>query len=338
MGFISNLGVHTTYLQNFALSYVKDKASNIVMALPTIYGNKTDTYYQFDSNMVAFQDERKQATINSSKDKPNKVETEYIDLAHTIKPYAEMITLSEDDIAESEDAQINQIEDSLALLLTRAHAYETLDVRDKMVDTSIFAHSQAGTKWGAGTARAWDTSGGDPERDINEAFLEASAKSGGAFEPNTIALSKRAFNAMFLNENIQTRTNSVIVDLFKQQQWLRDRTNIQNIIQVENFVNTAKPGKTPVMEAVMGGDVWIGYLPNTPTIGKKAPSALARATLKYGKYNDFGIQVSILDKRNGAIFDDGTSGVTIVVKVYTNPIVIAKDLGYIVEDVLTVTP
>jgi hypothetical protein len=335
MAYASNIGNIETYIKDVLVSYLNDQADPIMNSIPAIMGNTTDQYLQFDANMTAYRDERKQAKMITGKEKPNEVNFDYTKLTLDIVPYKEMSFIGENDIVESSEIGINQIEDTAKGLATRLYGYNNLDTKDLITDTTIFESAAAGALWGTGTSYGWDTSNGDPQKDINEGIRKSAAKSGGVYRPNTLIIGAKAFDALFLNANIQSRTQNVIVDKMLREEWLKRECKLDQILTLESYTNSAKEGKTPVMTAAMSTSGFLCYLPKQKVINKTTPSAISRITLKGLSHNEYGLQVSVIDKRNGAKFEDGTSGVKIIVELHTNPHVFAADLGFILTGLYT---
>lgn len=335
MAYASNIGNIEIYLKDILVSYLNDKADPIMNYIPAIMGTTTDQYVQFDSNMTAYRDERKLAKMITGKETPNEVNFDYKKITMDIIPYKEISFLGEISISETGEIGIDQVEDTAKALATRLYGYNNLDTRDLITDTSIFANAQAGVNWGTGTAYGWDTDNGDPQRDINEAVRLSGAKSGGVYKPNTLIAGSQAIDTLFLNKNIQSRTQNVIVDPNVRQEWFKKECKLDQIIVLDTYTNTAKEGKTPVMTPAMSTSGFVCYLPKEKVISKTTVSSIARITLKGLAHNEYGLKVSIIDKRNGSVFEDGTSGVKIVVELHTNPKAFAPDLGYILTDLYT---
>jgi len=335
MAFASNIGNIETYLKDVLVSYVSDQPDSMMNFIPAIMGSTTDQYIQFDKNMTAYRDERKLAKMITGKEKPNEVNFDYTKLNLTIIPYKEMTFIGENDILESSRIGLNQIESATKGLVKRLYGYNNLDTIELITDTTIFDTAAAGELWGTGTAYGWDTDDGDPQRDLNEAIIKVESKVGGQFSPNTLMLGESAYNALFLNKNIQARTQNVIVDPNKRLEWFKNECQLDQIIKIKTHTNTAKEGKTAVMTPKMSTSGFLGYLPKNKVIDKTEASAIARITLDGLAHNEYGLQLSVVDKRNGAKFEDGTSGIKIFVELHTNPQAFAPDLGYVLTGLYT---
>lgn len=302
-------------------AYWKQIFRNKALRSPT----KTAGYPVFDVKGQAFRDFDKIKKVGKSK--APRIEFEYTWNEFTIQPYHDSTFIEEDEINEANAIGIDEVTDRTNGIQDILNLKMNKDLQTLMVTTANWSNNNSVTA-------VWtDKTNGDPELDVRKGNRIIQTASNGLFRANTMVLSQRAFDEMMTCTKILNKFQYNLSDMKGAVDAIKSFFEIDQIFVVPTAENTAKMGQSKSMSDIWSTSAWIGYIEPMPARNK--PSAIYPVSLAGKEGNEFGLRISTVKKLNGDMFDDTTSGVLVKAEVYTEFVVAAPDLGYVLTGIYT---
>lgn len=314
-----------SYLTGTQVRFFDKNASWKDLLVKTIKSPSTlAKYAKFDDNMEAFINEKGLMKIGKVAPPTASSEREWVEV--TINPYHLMT-----DLIEESDI----IEDALVGVDTRVvetnFIHQMLNVKMNADLASALTSSTFTAK--DVTAAKWTSSTGDPEDNILEVIENIEKNTGGKVRANTVAMGRKAFRAMINKTNLlRSDIKYTLGDRTKMVSTLKDIFGVERILILPDSYKSTKKGQSATMTSNWGSTVFVGYI-ETENPSKSIPSAVYGISVKRPGSNEFGIRVSSVDKRGGAMFDNGQSGVKTKLEIFTNFFVCSAKLGYRITNV-----
>ena len=329
-----------TWLTGAGILYYDENAwwRDILTILPGALEGKFPYY---DPLMDAFKDQR--AGLKLIGDAvPRSLEFKSKLMPYTIEPYAATTFISEMDILQS-IAMRNPLPPDVAAMYGIIQTFNTAagcDLADLLLTRSNWSNYHS-------PATLFTTDTCYPFKEFMKAKAKVSLASGGTRKVTDVVMGEYAWNAFINNVNVQKYVRYTLNEpkkIISALQGLLEIPNWHIVSAAKNTVGTTDDATSPTMEFMFGADIWMGYIERNPS--PKSPSALYGLALTNqldivnptsgAPIQGYGLTVTSIEKMGQSTFEDMRKGKKIRVDLNINPKVIAPQLGYLMQNVITV--
>lgn len=228
--------------------------------MPTFEINsQSGTYYKWERDNTRIADTERAPHSETNEVPPRQwEEAGLFAQEHSLK---ELVPFSEiENAVAGQDPIDNAAQHVRDLVMVGAEKGTADLLRDETVITQ-YTELTSTDKWS-------DAANSTPIEDVNTGKDAVEAAIG--YEPNTLVLSRDAFNALKVNESINERLKYTMPDTATKD-LLATIFDVDNVVVARSQYNTAAPGQDPNMVNIWGTDAFLAYVDPDPR-GKKTVS------------------------------------------------------------------